>query len=69
MTQHEQTEKRKKTLSKDAQTPIRPTPTGSIPTPIKYSYTNGFGYWHLTVQQARLAQTTKIITNNTEHKA
>lgn len=62
MPQHEQTEKRKKTLSKDAQTPIRPTP-------IKYSYTNGFGYWHLTVQQARLAQTTKIITNNTEHKA
>jgi len=46
MAQHTQSKKMQKTLSKDAQTP---TPT--IP-----PYTNGFGYWHLTVQQARLAQ-------------
>ena len=57
MAQHTQSKKMQKTLSKDAQTPTLPT------------YTNGFGYWHLMVQQARLAQATKTITNNIEQKA
>jgi len=46
MAQHTRSKKTQKTLSKDAETS---TPT--IP-----PYTNGFGYWHLMVQQARLAQ-------------
>jgi len=72
MPQHEQTEKAQETMNKNTETRTTPTPAAAADDAVNQfaracSYTNGFGYWYLAVQQARHARqaAAEAATNST----